>query len=81
VTYGTHELEELAVANVSPGDAELLDLDYELAQKRLRRGLEKVHQKVFAGVISTEQKAALGAWFDRIQRLVGRLKHSLLGKG
>lgn len=81
VTYGTHELEELAAANISPDDYELLDLDYELAQKRLRRGLEKVYQKVFARVISTEQKAAFGACFDRMQRLVGQLKRSLRGKG
>ncbi|MBI5741574.1 MAG: radical SAM protein [Nitrospirae bacterium] len=74
VTYGAHELEEIAAANIDPEDAELLDLSYELAQKRLRRRLEEVYRRVFAGIITTEQKAALGSVFDRLQRIVGRLK-------
>lgn len=79
VTYGAHELEELAAANIAPEDAKLLDLHYELAQKRLRRKMEKVYEKVFAGVISTEQKAALGSLFERIHRFIGRTKSSPKG--
>jgi len=61
VTYGLHELEKLAAAAVDPEDALLLDLRHELEQKRLRRKLEMLYEKLFAGVISTEQKSALGA--------------------
>jgi hypothetical protein len=80
VTYGSHELEELAVSGISPEDAGLLDLSHELAQKRLRRKMETVYEKVFAGVISTEQKVMLGAHFDRLQRLAGRTKRLFAGR-
>lgn len=80
VTYGVHELEELAAANVLPEDAALLDLPHELFQKRLRRNLEALYEKFFAGVITTEQKAALGDLFDRMQSMVGRTKRSLSGR-
>lgn len=80
VTYGAHELEEAAMAYIAPEDAELLDLRYELAQKRLRRLMEKAYQKFFAGAITTEQKAMLGAGFDRIQRFIGKTKRSLRRK-
>jgi len=76
VTYGLHELEKLAAAAVDPEDALLLDLRYELAQKRLRRKLEMLYEKLFAGVITTEQKAALGSLFNRVHSFIGRAKSS-----
>jgi len=76
VTYGLHELEELAAAAIDPEDALLLDLRYELAQKRLRRKLEMLYEKLFAGVITTEQKAALGSLFNRVHSFIGRAKSS-----
>lgn len=81
VICGAYELEELAVENIAPEDAELLDLRYELAQKRLRRRLGLVYNRFFAGVISTEQKEMLGRRLDSLLRAVGRAKRSLLGKG
>jgi len=80
VTYGIHELEELAVANVAPEDAAILDLRYELLQKRLRRSLEAFYQKVLVGVVTTEQKAALGDLFNRLQSMAGKAKRSFSGK-
>ncbi len=81
VTYGAHELEELAAAGVAIEDAELLDLRRELKQKRLRRRLENVYEKVFAGVITLEQKAALGALLDKMLSAANRAKRSISGKG
>jgi MoaA/NifB/PqqE/SkfB family radical SAM enzyme len=77
LTYGAHELDETALKNVSPEDSRLLDLRYELAQKRLRRYLESVYNTALSGIISTEQKAMMGRQFHRLQRLVGRARRSL----
>lgn len=80
MTYGAEEADEIAMANIAPGDAGLLDLKYELAQKRLRRRLEKVYRRFFTRVVTAEQKEALGNQFDRLQRAVGRAKRSLSRK-
>jgi MoaA/NifB/PqqE/SkfB family radical SAM enzyme len=77
LTYGAHELDETALKNISPEDCRLLDLRYELVQKRLRRYLESVYDIALSGIISTEQKATMGRQFHRLQRLVGRARRSL----
>ena len=74
LTYGTHELDEAALNKISPEDCRLLDLRYELAQKRLRRYLESVYDTALSGIISTEHKAVMGRQFHRLQRLAGRAK-------
>ncbi len=76
VIQDAHELDELALTNIAPEDAELLGLRHEIAQKRMRRRLEKLYDRVFADFISTEQKARLGTLFDRTQHFVGRLRAS-----
>ena len=70
------ELDELALTNIAPEDVKLLGLRQEIAQKRMRRRLEKLYDRVFAGVISTEQKARLGTLFDLTQKFVVRLRPS-----
>jgi MoaA/NifB/PqqE/SkfB family radical SAM enzyme len=77
LTYGTHELDETALKNISPEDCRLLDLRFELAQKRLRRYLESVYDTALSGIISTEQKAMVGRQFHRLQRLAGRARRLL----
>ena len=81
IAYGIHELEEEAIANIAPEDSELLDLRYDFAQKRLKHRLEMIYRKYFPKIINDEQKAALGACFDRIQYLVGCARRSFLVKG
>jgi MoaA/NifB/PqqE/SkfB family radical SAM enzyme len=68
VTYGAHELEQVAAKNLAKEDLQLLDLTYELRQKKLRRGLEWVYRTFFSGFISPEQSAQLGDKYDRAQR-------------
>jgi MoaA/NifB/PqqE/SkfB family radical SAM enzyme len=78
VTYGATELEEIARRNIGPEKVKLLDLDYEIKQKKLRRNLEWVYQKAFSSFISPEQSAVLGRQYDRIQRGVRKVTKTVL---
>ena len=69
-TCGTDKQIEIAMANLSKEDVELLDLRYELIQKRFRRKLEKMYDYCLAGIITSKQRARLGRRFDRIQRFI-----------
>jgi MoaA/NifB/PqqE/SkfB family radical SAM enzyme len=72
LTQGAYELEELALENIAPEDAELLDLRSEVAWKRRQRQLALLYDRLFSRVISPGQKAALAAGFFRLQRFIRR---------
>lgn len=68
VNCGVHEFEEVAVRNVPPEDARLLDLKFELMNTKFRRGLERVYRDYFSSFLSLAQSAWLGTQYDRLQR-------------
>jgi hypothetical protein len=72
LTYRVPEMDELLLKNISPDDAELLNLRNEIAHKRMQLYLQRVHQKFFSGVITKKQKAALKTLVNRIQRFMAR---------
>jgi organic radical activating enzyme len=81
LTYGIDEMDELALAEIAPEDAELLDLSYELAWKRRQQRLTKLYDRFFAGFFSTGQKAALAGLFFRMQRFSRRIRREKFGNG
>lgn len=81
LTYRLPEMEELILGAIPTEDAELLDLRYEIAQKRMQQRLQKIYQKFFSGIITKEQKAALETRINQIQRFISRVRRSLPGKG
>jgi len=68
LTYRIPEMDELLLEIIEPDDAELLNLRNEMSQKRMQLLLQRVYQKLFSGFMTTEQKTALKALFNRIQR-------------
>jgi hypothetical protein len=52
----------------------MLDLNREIARKRLQRRLSRVYDFLFSGVLSAEQKSALADRFFRLQRYLNRLR-------
>jgi MoaA/NifB/PqqE/SkfB family radical SAM enzyme len=79
MTYGASEFDDLALANVAPEDAKLLDLRYEFAVKRMKRYLDSLYRKL-PFVLSPAQEAVLVSQINRMQRLVSRVRHVLAGR-
>ncbi len=81
LTNGSYELDELALANIAPEDAELLDLRSEIVWKQRQRRLAKLYDRFFSRVLSRGQKAALSEQFFRLQRFLRPERKVKFGKG
>lgn len=78
MTCGTPELDTLALSNIAPEDAALLDLRYELAMKRLKGRLDSLYRKSPLR-LTPAQEAALRRQINKVQRLVSRLRQGRSG--
>ena len=81
MTFGIDEMDELALANIAPEDVELLDLRYENAWARRQEFMEKLGHRLFSGVLSAGQKAALVHYFLRGQSFLRRIRREKFSKG
>jgi hypothetical protein len=72
LNYGLDRMDEMALANIAPEDAELLDLRNEIAWKRRQQRLTKLYNLFFARVFSPEQKDRMSALFFRLQAYLRR---------
>ncbi len=66
LTYGIQNLLQLVMANISQEDVKLLDLENELAQKRLWQILHGMYAKLPVDILSSRQKEALLACAQRV---------------
>jgi organic radical activating enzyme len=74
MTYGIKEMDELALANITPGDIELLDLRDQLTWERRQQRLSKLYDRLFSKILSTEQKAVLVGRFKRVQNFLRKFR-------
>lgn len=72
MTYGTPELDDLALANIDPADVELLDLRYEIAVRRMKRRIDHLYRRLPVH-LSPAVAAALVRQANRMQGAVTRL--------
>lgn len=79
MTCGTPKLDALALVNIAPEDAVLLDLRYELAIKRLKGSLDSLYRKSPLR-LTPAQEAALTCQINKMQRLVSRLRQGFAGR-
>jgi MoaA/NifB/PqqE/SkfB family radical SAM enzyme len=73
LTYGLHDLSELAMEHIDPEDAELLNLHQEIAKMKLQKRMSRVYDRLFGGILPATKKAMLAAYFFQLQRLFSRL--------
>jgi len=74
MTFGLGEMDELALANLSPDDVEGLDLRSQLAWERRQERLSKLYDRFFSGVFSPAQKAVLVERYYRVQHFLSKLR-------
>jgi MoaA/NifB/PqqE/SkfB family radical SAM enzyme len=70
VTYGTLDIEDVAIKNLPKEDVDRLNLRFELKKKRRRKSLEGVYRKVFRRVVSPEMSKRLGDIYDWVQNRI-----------
>jgi hypothetical protein len=73
-------MEELVLANLTPGEAALLDLHSEIARKRLHRRLSGVYDTLFGRFLPAEQKAVLAGRFLQLQNFFSRRRRERSGE-
>ena len=80
LNYGIDEMDELALANISQEDADLLDLFSEIHKKRLQKRLAKFHNRFLPKVLTLEQKKALGNYLSGLQQFIIHVGRTRFGK-
>lgn len=81
LTYGYPELEELALANIAPEDAELLDLRREIALKLRQQRLAGLYQRFFSRFLSAGCKTALADCVSFLRDLSVRWRSKKFNQG
>lgn len=74
LTYGIEEMDELALANLSPEVVERLDLRHGIARERRQQKLSRFYQRYFAGWLNDRQKSVLVGQLARVERILERIR-------